>query len=333
MFNHVHQFGFDSPWRDRVRRMQRSEPIYKPAMLLAVVDLIEDETASSNFVPLGLALNKFDELLASAGLLNGRPKGRGEMPAFYLSKSSNTREPFWDLVKAGKPVGKFNGPSGIRSRADGFRLLPELAFDFAAVEKRQEACKTIRRFIYSLLEDDARPDCQALLETHDEDKREIDDLVRRLLEAEESTDFVLDDPAARRIQIERSQIVRDRAFRLAVLPVYGHSCALCGTRLRWNNLYEAEAAHIKPRSLSGVDDVRNGLSLCQTHHWAFDLGLWSATDDLVVMVRRKVADTEDDLEALQPFHGEPLKMPASPTAKPSPIALEWHRDIRFGKAA
>lgn len=64
---------------------------------------------------------------------------------------------------------------------------------------------------------------------------------------------------------------RARAFRNLVIEEYGGRCAICGCGLRLSSgATELEAAHVIPKSEKGVDDVRNGLALCRTHHWAFD---------------------------------------------------------------
>lgn len=317
-----------SPWRDQVRRMQRTDPVYKPALLLVVIDMIEEGLATPDWVPLQQAMQRFDELLVRAKLIGDRGPGRGMMPAFHLSTSSDTREPFWDLVREGTQVGKLDRPSQTSKHADGLRVLPDLAFDLADGEGRE----AVRHAIYRMLEDDPRSDCGLILAAHDVDKPDVDDRTRTLVDAE-GKPFVLDDADARRTDARHERVVRDRALRLAVLPTYGYSCALCSTRLRWNSLFEAEAAHIKPRSRRGSDDVRNALALCQTHHWAFDLGLWSATDELVVLVRKADAKRGDDLDAIRPFEGKPLRPPDRETARPHPLALEWHRDVRFRRAA
>jgi len=312
----------DSPWRDRVRRMRRTDPVYKPAMLLVVLDMLDDGTATADFVPVQDALSKFDALLVRAGI--ARSPRRGVMPAFHLSTSSSTREPFWALLHDGRIA----HPDEIRPTTDRFRVLEDLAPDLATAAGRLAA----RISIYELLEDDGRPECHAILKAHDIDKAEVDGLAARFANID-GHPFSLDDPEARRDRAISSRVVRDRALRLAVLPAYGYSCALCSTRLRWNNLYEAEAAHIKPRSCRGADDVRNALSLCHTHHWAFDNGLWSATDDLKVIVARPNAGRGDDLEAVRRFEGAALHLPEHPAARPHALALEWHRDVRFGRAA
>lgn len=66
-----------------------------------------------------------------------------------------------------------------------------------------------------------------------------------------------------------------RLFSLAVRQAYGHRCAFCGGK------YGAvagirsglEAAHIVAWSKYDADELPNGMSLCKTHHWAFDAGL------------------------------------------------------------
>lgn len=64
---------------------------------------------------------------------------------------------------------------------------------------------------------------------------------------------------------------RARAFRNLVIEEYGGRCAICGCGLRLSSgATELEAAHVIPKFAKGVDDVRNGLALCRTHHWAFD---------------------------------------------------------------
>ncbi len=120
----------DSAWVAQIRRMRRSDPIYKPAMLLVVLDLIDEGLASPDFVPAELAMQRFDELLLRAGLAAGRTLGRAFMPAFHLSMSSRTDEPFWQLVHGGVPLEQCNEPSSNRvllSQADGFRLDEVLA--------------------------------------------------------------------------------------------------------------------------------------------------------------------------------------------------------------
>jgi hypothetical protein len=77
---------------------------------------------------------------------------------------------------------------------------------------------------------------------------------------------------------------RDEAFREIVLSEYDFACAVCEMKFRLGDLVEATAAHIVPKRKSGTDDPRNGLALCRTHHWAFDAGLFSVSDNFGVVL-------------------------------------------------
>jgi hypothetical protein len=42
-----------------------------------------------------------------------------------------------------------------------------------------------------------------------------------------------------------------------------------------------QAAHIVPKNKNGTDDPRNGLTLCRAHHWAFDAGLFTPSNEFM----------------------------------------------------
>jgi hypothetical protein len=309
--------------------MQRSDPIYKPALLLAVLDLLDEGLGTPGFVPLDLALKRFTWVLQAAQIVRGKGLRQGHQPAYHLSTASSTRAPFWDLVRGGVVVDAARPPGtdpALLGLADGIRFHEVFRDDLEPPDGRE----AVRAEIYRLLEDDARPDCLALVSTHDRDKAVIDAGADELVEGE-AREFHLDDPEARKVRSVREHVIRDRTLRLAVLPAYNYECLLCTTRIIWNNLSEVEVAHIKPRSLCGADDPRNALSLCQTHHWAFDLGLWTADDDLRVRVGKPDERRGDDIGAIRQFDGRRLLTPSRPTARPHPDALRWHQKYRFDR--
>jgi 5-methylcytosine-specific restriction endonuclease McrA len=79
---------------------------------------------------------------------------------------------------------------------------------------------------------------------------------------------------------------RDPAFTENVRDAYDERCAVCGERrVTPDGSPEVEAAHIYPKSEGGVDEVQNGVALCKLHHWAFDAGWISFTDDHEIIVR------------------------------------------------
>lgn len=135
--------------------------------------------------------------------------------------------------------------------------------------------------------------------------------------------FNLFDNSAALHETRVRRIARDKAFSRRVLPLYDHRCAVCGLGHASVNAREAEAAHIVPRGLKGADDARNGLALCRSHHWAFDVGLFGIAPDRKVVIRPQA--TADARNAhLLPFHGKPIRDPSDISLQPDLSAFEWH---------
>ena len=67
---------------------------------------------------------------------------------------------------------------------------------------------------------------------------------------------------------------RSAGFRRAIMEIYEYTCAVCELNIRAaSGESVTDAAHIIPFSVSYNDDIRNGMSLCKSHHWAFDTGI------------------------------------------------------------
>lgn len=119
---------------------------------------------------------------------------------------------------------------------------------------------------------------------------------------------------------------RDRAFTRLVKEAYNQTCAICGSnRKSPQGNPEVEAAHIYPKEENGVDDVRNGIALCKLHHWAFDTGWLSITDDRKLLVR-DAADTSGYHEFKQ-LEGDSLSRPNDEEKWPHPMFLQKHREM------
>ncbi len=119
---------------------------------------------------------------------------------------------------------------------------------------------------------------------------------------------------------------RDEAFRHVLLYGYDFTCAVCGMKFRLGELAEATAAHIIPKRREGTDDPRNGLALCRTHHWAFDAGVFSVTDDYRVELSAIVRRAETANFGLVDMAGQPLLPPQNEALKAHSDALAWHRN-------
>jgi putative restriction endonuclease len=125
---------------------------------------------------------------------------------------------------------------------------------------------------------------------------------------------------------ETQQLIRSCAFRRRVRELYDQSCAVCGAgRTSPQGTPETEAAHIYPKGRGGSDDLRNGLTLCKLHHWAFDVGWFSIADDHELLVRD--ARQRRGFEEFSRLDGQPLRLPERRECRPHPKFLRAHRSI------
>ena len=137
--------------------------------------------------------------------------------------------------------------------------------------------------------------------------------------------------------VERA--VRDSQFRDLLLHHYDQKC--CVSRLKLFSLpeklhkdepepkplYEVEAAHIKPVRDGGPDDIRNGILLSRSFHWAFDRGLFTVNKDFKVEISRKAPpETKENLER---HKDEKIFLPKNEGFYPHQDALAWHKKEIF----
>lgn len=118
------------------------------------------------------------------------------------------------------------------------------------------------------------------------------------------------------------------AFRLIVRDLYEKKCAVCGLELYSpTGSPEVEGAHIYPKALNGSDDPRNGICLCRLHHWAFDAGWFTLSNDLKVLVRNNLPD-QAGYDLIEKLKGKFIALPLQhPELKPHPIFLTAHRTL------
>ncbi|ELY96995.1 restriction endonuclease-like protein [Natrialba chahannaoensis JCM 10990] len=125
---------------------------------------------------------------------------------------------------------------------------------------------------------------------------------------------------------QTTRLARSSAFAKQVKRAYGDTCAACGAARRSpDGNPEVEAAHIFPKADGGIDRVHNGLALCRLHHWAFDTGWFTVTDDFEIILNDRTDETvPKEIRALE---GAQLTVPEKPTKQPSPDALQAHREL------
>lgn len=119
---------------------------------------------------------------------------------------------------------------------------------------------------------------------------------------------------------------RDQAFRELVREAYENTCAVCGkSRESPSGLPEVEAAHIFPRAEGGSDDVRNGIALCRLHHWCFDVGWITISDDYTILVEG--ASDRNGYHEFKQHEGDGLYLPNKDELQPHSMYLKARREL------
>ena len=103
---------------------------------------------------------------------------------------------------------------------------------------------------------------------------------------------------------------RSLNFRNSILRAYEYKCAVCGFDVKLRNTSIAlEASHIKWKSYKGPSIEVNGLCLCAMHHKLFDLGTFTLSKELHILVSDEVHGTSGFKEWLKDFHGKKITPP------------------------
>lgn len=156
----------------------------------------------------------------------------------------------------------------------------------------------------------------------------IEDLeeAQKQLKAREAGELILFDGETSIRTSMATRYARSTTFRSRVLSVYGESCAICGKGLRTpDERTEVEAAHIAPKNRGGTDDVRNGLALCRSHHWAFDNGLFGVAENRTILIAEDCQNIPQNHD-LALLAGNPIREAEPVQCRASDKAFTWHRD-------
>ncbi|MEP5872986.1 MAG: HNH endonuclease [Marinomonas sp.] len=150
----------------------------------------------------------------------------------------------------------------------------------------------------------------------------VDSVLEESAVREERVPFDFEHPI---VQSLTNRKQRDRHFRRSVLAAYSDQCAVTGWKLiNGGGRAEAEAAHIKAVEHNGPDSVQNGVALSGTVHWMFDRGLIGFSDELEILIHRKVNDRPGVETIINPTGR--LIAPVRASQRPHPAFLGWHRN-------
>jgi putative restriction endonuclease len=136
--------------------------------------------------------------------------------------------------------------------------------------------------------------------------------------------FAVVKPEISRIETRQNRIARGSAFPLRVRAEYQKRCCVSGILIATPAyLYEVEAAHVVPVSEGGTDDIRNGLALAQTLHWAFDRGLFGILPNRTIYLPGRVKVMTEN-SYLRQFEGKQILEAKTTNLRAHPDALDWH---------
>jgi len=152
------------------------------------------------------------------------------------------------------------------------------------------------------------------------------DLSDALEEIEEAVDnpFSIATGEPKRKESKSQRIARCAVFPVRIRSEYGSTCCVSGIAMATPNGHcEVEAAHVVPLRSGGTDDLRNGIALTSTLHWAFDEGLFGVTPSRSVHVPARVLAMPQNA-FLRQFAGKPISEAKTGRCRAHEDALAWH---------
>jgi len=168
---------------------------------------------------------------------------------------------------------------------------------------------------------------------------EVQKIVNKLIKTPRPQNYNPFDETKKQVSITRDTHLRTRGFRQAVIEAYDYKCAFCGIKINSPDslCWEVEAAHIVPHSSKGRDDIWNGIALCRLHHWAFDVGWFSISNNFIVQISPRLNTLPTnfgkmgDFDFIRAFAKKKTRifLPGQEEAHPHQNALTWHRENKF----
>lgn len=295
----------------RIDRAHGDAP-HQPVLLLTVIEMIEQEQIGINeIVPSPHLVEIF---LKYWNCIPDR-KPNPALPFFHLKNSS-----FWhhhpnpDYEKALEVVTQIKTFPQLRKIISHASLDQEL---FMLLKETVD-----REILRKALIDKYLPDQLDEIQKIISEEQQISGFSKELLDyAQQDFAIELEEP------IERKKKIREPGFRRTIMRIYDYTCAVCELQiLTLNGESVTEAAHIIPFSKSNNDDVRNGISLCKLHHWAFDRHLFSVDESYKVIVSDLMTEQGPTEWKLATLNGKDILLPREKKLYPAQDALAWHRE-------
>ena len=300
----------------RIDRAHGAAP-NKPLFLLAIIEMIEQGQITENkILPAPTLVEIFMKYWSK--VTDRRPNIA--LPFFHLSKS----EDFWHLHAnpgyeiALRVVTQIKTFSRLREIVAYASLDDDLFVLLTVPDDREVLRQTLIRTYL--------PDFKQVIEGLLAETKQINAYREELLQRVEHTFSIQKSIES----TETEEPIRTAGFRQAIMGTYNYTCAVCQLYiLTLDGESVTEAAHIIPFSESYNDDVRNGISLCQLHHWTFDKGLISVDRNYKVIVSELMLERGPTEWLLTTLRGKSILLPEHNEFYPAQEALAWHREEIF----
>jgi hypothetical protein len=165
---------------------------------------------------------------------------------------------------------------------------------------------------------------------------EVQKEANKIKDAKRPLEYIPFEENRKVIIYNRKNNIRTRGFRQAVIEIYDYRCCVCGLKVNSPDMlsWEVEAAHIVPHGINGKDDVWNGISLCRLHHWAFDAGWFSFTNNYKIIASSALQSLPAGFGRIGSYDlfrdtigsNKTMLLPDNDSMFPHEAAIEWHRN-------
>ena len=293
----------------RIDRAHGNAP-HQPVLLLTIIEMIEQEQIEINKIPPSPHL--VEKFLKYWNCITNR-KPNPALPFFHLkSRSFWHHHPNPGYEKALEVVSQIKTFSQLRKMISHASLDEELFTLLIQPLEREILRKTlIDKYFLGLTNE-----IQSVIS----EEQQISGFSKELLDyVQHDFSTELEEP------IESEKKIREPGFRRTIMRIYDYTCAVCELQiLTLNGESVTEAAHIIPFNKSNNDDVRNGISLCKLHHWAFDRYLFSVDESYIITVSNLMTEKGPTEWKLTTLNGKGILLPKLEELYPAKEAFAWH---------
>jgi putative restriction endonuclease len=297
----------------KTSRLGGEEAPYKPALLLALLEGIEDGSIQDNRIIITAELLAAFQSNCRDLSVSGRFKANNFALPFYHLKGDG----FWSLMPHQGRELLLTSSGSPRSLRHLRETVAYASLDTSLWLLLQDA--TTRQVFRDVLLDRYFPQTRFRYRPS-AGPDTLRDLSRQMLEepaAAYATHLNLTD--------EVETAVRSAVFKREVLKVYDYTCAVSGLKLVSTGTTAIapllDACHIVPWSMSHDDTIGNGIALTPTLHRAFDRHLFNIDADYRVRVADSFKELSGLAYGLTQFDGMQLQLPERPEWWPRKDAL------------